>query len=69
MYENPENKFIAVGWHIHIGNCGNCFAAYVGVSLGDARGLDLICGGVNLEEHHNCGSFGARFGKALCSRR
>jgi hypothetical protein len=38
-------------WHVHVDNYGNYLAGYCGgVSLGDARDLDSICGGINLEE-------------------
>ncbi len=38
-------------WHVHIDNYGNYIAGYCGgISLGDARDLDSICSGVDLEE-------------------
>ena len=38
-------------WHVHIDNYCNYMAGYCGgLSLGDARDLDSICAGVNLEE-------------------
>lgn len=39
-------------WHVHVDNYGNYLAGYCGgVSLGDARDLDSVCDGINLEEH------------------
>jgi len=38
-------------WHAHIDNYGNYMTGYCGgISLGDARNLDSICSGINLEE-------------------
>ena len=39
-------------WHVHIDNYGNYLKGYCGgLSLGDARDLDSICDGIDLEEH------------------
>jgi MoaA/NifB/PqqE/SkfB family radical SAM enzyme len=39
-------------WHIHVDNYCNYMPGYCGgISLGDARNLDLICQGVELDEH------------------
>jgi len=38
-------------WHIHIDNYGNYLPGYCsGLSLGDARDLDALCAGINLDE-------------------
>jgi hypothetical protein len=38
-------------WHIHIDNYGNFVPGYcAGISLGDARDLDSICQGIDLDE-------------------
>ncbi len=38
-------------WHVHVDNYCNFVPGYcAGLSLGDARDLDAICGGVNLNE-------------------
>jgi len=40
------------GWHVHIDNYCNYIPGYCGgISLGDARNLELICGGNDLEEY------------------
>ena len=40
------------GWHVHIDNYCNYMPGYCGgISLGDARNLDSICGGIDLEEY------------------
>jgi len=40
------------GWHVHIDNYCNYMPGYCGgISLGDARDLDSICGGIDLEEY------------------
>jgi hypothetical protein len=39
-------------WHIHIDNYGNYITGYCGgISLGDARDLDSILQGINLDNH------------------
>jgi organic radical activating enzyme len=39
-------------WHVHIDNCCNYMTGYCGgISLGDARNLDLICHGISLDEY------------------
>jgi len=39
-------------WHIHIDNYGNYMTGYCGgISLGDARDMNSIWDGINLEEH------------------
>jgi len=39
-------------WHIHIDNYCNYMTGYCGgISLGDARNLDLICQGIDLNEY------------------
>ncbi len=38
-------------WHVHIDNYGNYVPAYCGgISLGDARQLDRLCAGIDLEK-------------------
>ncbi|MHA1579670.1 MAG: radical SAM protein [Candidatus Freyarchaeota archaeon] len=39
-------------WHVHVDNYCNYMPGYCGgISLGDARNLDSICSGVDLEDH------------------
>jgi len=39
-------------WHVHIDNYCNFMPGYCGgISLGDARDFDSICGGIDLEEY------------------
>jgi len=39
-------------WHIHVDNYCNYITGYCGgISLGDARKLDAICSGINLDDH------------------
>jgi len=39
------------GWHVHVDNYCNFMPGYCGgISLGDARDLNSICGGIDLEE-------------------
>ena len=39
-------------WHIHIDNYCNYISGYCGgISLGDARNLDSICSGIDLDDH------------------
>jgi hypothetical protein len=39
-------------WHVHIDNYGNYMTGYCGgIALGDARNLDLICQGIDLDEY------------------
>jgi hypothetical protein len=39
-------------WHVHIDNYCNYMTGYCGgISLGDARNLDLICQGIDLDEY------------------
>lgn len=39
-------------WHVHIDNYCNYMTGYCGgISLGDARNLDLICQGIGLDEY------------------
>ncbi len=38
-------------WHVHVDNYGNYIAGYCGgISLGDARDLNSICGGIDLDD-------------------
>jgi len=38
-------------WHVHVDNYGNYMTGYCGgISLGDARDLNSMCGGIDLEE-------------------
>jgi hypothetical protein len=40
------------GWHIHVDNYCNYMTGYCGgISLGDARDIDSICQGIDLNEH------------------
>jgi len=57
--EYPAEHFFAAScaqelirdWHIHIDNYGNFIPGYcAGISLGDARDLDALCQGINLDE-------------------
>lgn len=48
--ESCENELIR-DWHIHIDNYCNFIPGYcAGLSLGDARNLDSICEGIDLDE-------------------
>ena len=39
-------------WHVHIDNYCNYITGYCGgISLGDARDLDAICSGIDLDDH------------------
>jgi len=39
-------------WHVHIDNYCNYITGYCGgISLGDARNLDAICSGIDLDDH------------------
>ncbi len=39
-------------WHVHIDNYGNYITGFcAGISLGDARNLDLICQGIHLDAY------------------
>ena len=39
-------------WHIHVDNYCNYIPGYCGgISLGDARNLDSICSGIDLDDH------------------
>ena len=39
-------------WHVHVDNYGNYMTGYCGgISLGDARDMNSIWDGINLEEH------------------
>jgi len=39
-------------WHIHVDNYCNYISGYCGgISLGDARNLDEICSGIDLDDH------------------
>lgn len=39
-------------WHVHIDNYGNYLPGYCsGLSLGDARNLDALCAGIELDAH------------------
>ncbi|MBC7249163.1 MAG: radical SAM protein [Anaerolineae bacterium] len=55
----PASRFLGAScrrelirdWHIHVDNYGNFIPGYCGgLSLGDARDLDAICRGINLDE-------------------
>jgi len=39
-------------WHVHVDNYCNYISGYCGgISLGDARNLDAICSGIDLDDH------------------
>jgi hypothetical protein len=60
LYEHyPAERFFGVScrrelirdWHVHVDNYGNFIPGYCGgLSLGDARDLEALCRGVELEE-------------------
>jgi MoaA/NifB/PqqE/SkfB family radical SAM enzyme len=58
--KHPANMFfsefcreeITRPWHVHVDNYCNYITGYCGgISLGDARNLDSICDGVELDDH------------------
>lgn len=58
--KHPANKFfncsckeeLTRSWHVHVDNYFNYMTGYCGgISLGDARHLDKICRGIDLDDH------------------